>query len=64
MPGQAEFFNCAVRNHPGGLAVAAGELALLGTGVPEAWELTKAIGDVVMAGIDLAFGVREARHPD
>ncbi|MGB9464100.1 MAG: RHS repeat-associated core domain-containing protein [Candidatus Acidiferrum sp.] len=64
MPGRAEFFNRAVRNDHAGLLRAAGEVILLGTGVPEAYELTKAIGDVVLGAVDLAYGYREVRHPN
>jgi RHS repeat-associated protein len=60
IPSRAELFNREVRNDKAGLTRAGVELGLLGTPVPEAYELGKAIVDVVLGAIDLAYGYHEA----
>jgi RHS repeat-associated protein len=63
MPSSAELFNREVRNDKKGLTSAAIGVASLTTPVGPAYELPKAIFDVLMAAHDLYRGVEEARHP-
>jgi hypothetical protein len=64
MPGQAEFFNRAVRNDTSGWLHAAVGVGLLALPVGEGYHLGKAFFDVGLATYDLVSGVREVRHPE
>jgi len=63
MPSRAELFNREVRNDKKGLTRAGLELGLLAVPVAEGYGLGKAIVDVALGAIDVAFGYHEARKP-